>query len=466
MIFQYQRAVGLACVAMFLFLVLSITILPLKTFDVLHFGSSSKNGQHAPTWNPTSNSSQSWTFQAPRDAKNYGLSPGQCDASFPALGHAIERSVAHRKEIGNIKPEDVNTGWRSDGIVHAMIYDNQLYIIEAKGCHRRDFRERSLAILQSIWRAVVSWPGPIPNIEFTFTIDDGAYEQGVSNENPPVTWSLTRKDEPLYDNLWLMADFGFYVWGATGDYNALRKAIKDDEIPFDKKDPRAVWRGGVLVEKEPQDLRKSLIDTAHDQKWADIDFFDWSQGKDGPSNWISIAQLCKYLFPVHTEGRTYSGRLKYILNCHSVSVVHKLQWEENFHHLLVAEGPQQNYIQVERDFSDLQQKIEHYLAHPDEARRIADNSVRVFRDRYLTPAAQACYWRKLFAAWRSVSFEPEFYMTVEEQERLELAKAGDDEEKKSQVAQKFEGKDRKARVPRGMPYEKYMLIESYEDSPW
>ncbi|KAF2496091.1 hypothetical protein BU16DRAFT_459825 [Lophium mytilinum] len=452
---------------MFLFLVISITVLPLKTFDVLHFGTSSRNGSHKtdPTWNHPS-SSHSWTFQAPRDAKNYGLSPEQCDASFPDLGHSLERSIAHRKEVGNIKPEDLGVGWRSDGIVRAMIFDNQLYIIEAKGCHRRDFRERTVAVLQSIWRAVVSWPGPIPNIEFTFTIDDGAYDQGVSSENPPVTWSLTRKDDPLFDNLWLMADFGFYVWGATGDYNALRRAIADDEILFDKKDPRAVWRGGKLPEKAPQELRNSLIASSHNQPWADVDFFDWSQGRDGPNNWISISQLCKYLFPVHTEGRTYSGRLKYILNCHSVAVVHKLQWEENFHHLLVADGPDQNYIQVERDFSDLKQKMEHYLAHPAETRRIADNSVKVFRDRYLTPAAQACYWRKLFAAYREVSFEPAFYMTVAEQERLELDRAGDNEEARNATTRKFEGKDRAEKVPRGMPYEKFTLIEIYEDNPW
>lgn len=56
--------------------------------------------------------------------------------------------------------------------------------------------------------------------------------------------------------------------------------------------------------------------------------------------------------------------------------------------------------------------MNYYLKHPKEAKQIAENSAKVFRDRYLTPAAQACYWRKLFNGWASVSFEPELYMKV------------------------------------------------------
>jgi len=58
--------------------------------------------------------------------------------------------------------------------------------------------------------------------------------------------------------------------------------------------------------------------------------------------------------------------------------------------------------------------MRHLVKNNDEAQRIADNAVRTFRDRYLTPAAQACYWRKLFNAWSTVSFEPELYRTVKD----------------------------------------------------
>jgi len=52
------------------------------------------------------------------------------------------------------------------------------------------------------------------------------------------------------------------------------------------------------------------------------------------------------------------------------------------------------------------------LSHPEDAARIARNNVKQFRDRYLTPAAEACYWRKLVEEWGRHSFEPEFYKEV------------------------------------------------------
>jgi len=48
-------------------------------------------------------------------------------------------------------------------------------------------------------------------------------------------------------------------------------------------------------------------------------------------------------------------------------------------------------------------------AHPEKAKLIANNNVETFRERYLTPAAEACYWRELVRRWKEVSFEPELY---------------------------------------------------------
>lgn len=113
------------------------------------------------------------------------------------------------------------------------------------------------------------------------------------------------------------------------------------------------------------------------------------------------------------KGVSYSGRGKYLQNCNSVVIMHTRRWIENYDHLLVPAGPQQNYVQVERDFSDLPPKMDYLLGHPGEAERIANNSVTAFRDRYLTPAAQACYWREMFHAWSEVSFVPELWEDVE-----------------------------------------------------
>lgn len=57
---------------------------------------------------------------------------------------------------------------------------------------------------------------------------------------------------------------------------------------------------------------------------------------------------------VHAEGRSWSGRLKYILNCDSVAIIHDLEWAAWYYHLLAPSGPEKNHIPVRRDHSDLE----------------------------------------------------------------------------------------------------------------
>lgn len=104
-----------------------------------------------------------------------------------------------------------------------------------------------------------------------------------------------------------------------------------------------------------------------------------------------------------TLGRAYSASLKYRHACRSVIVAHKLQYIQHHHYLLVSSGPEQNYVEVERDFSDLPDRMDELLNDLEKTQRIADNNVKTFRERYLTPAAEACYWRALWEGWNEVS---------------------------------------------------------------
>lgn len=101
-------------------------------------------------------------------------------------------------------------------------------------------------------------------------------------------------------------------------------------------------------------------------------------------------------------GRSYSASLKYRQACNSVIIAHRLQFIQHHHYLLASSGPNQNYVEVERDFSDLADKLEPLVNNPLAAKRIADNSVQTFRERYLTKAAETCYWRALFDGYASV----------------------------------------------------------------
>lgn len=67
-----------------------------------------------------------WTFNTTRDEKLHGLSEDQCDAAFPGLYMEIERAVNYRKRVGSITIEDVDISWKDDGVVRAIIIDQQV----------------------------------------------------------------------------------------------------------------------------------------------------------------------------------------------------------------------------------------------------------------------------------------------------------------------------------------------------
>ena len=77
----------------------------------------------------------------------------------------------------------------------------------------------------------------------------------------------------------------------------------------------------------------------------------------------------------------------------------KRAWIEPHHALLVSSGHKQNFLEVEQDFSDLEKKVLDLLQDQERAQLIAQNSIETFRDRYLTPAAQAYYWRQMIMSW-------------------------------------------------------------------
>lgn len=188
---------------------------------------------------------------------------------------------------------------------------------------------------------------------------------------------------------------------------------------------------------------------------------DWADVATMKGHRLHMAEFCKYMFAIHTEGIAWSGRLRYLQNCESVAVVHQpLEYQAHYYDLLVEEGPEQvsfffclgcwswgvghgawvsragggvvvpdawylvqyradpaitkqNYIAVRNDFSDLEEKIKHYLARPALAERVAKTSAATFRDRYLTPAAEACYWRRMIRSWADCqAFKPEQYDDV------------------------------------------------------
>lgn len=387
-------------------------------------------------------SDSGWQFKYKRDGRNYGLSEEHCKIAFPGLYKEVDRAVEHRKNVvGNITPDELEVEWRGDGIVRAMIHENQLYIINPYVVTDHNHRPRTIATLNAIQRAVTAYSGTLPSIEFSFSVHDHATGEGNSNR---TTWAYTRRQHE--EKLWLMPDFGMFAWPDVGlrSYAELQTILDHEEEDFIGKVPKLVWRGSLAVGSH--DVRSGLIEHTKDKEWADVQELDWSNKTNIQERLLSMQEHCSFMFLAQTEGNTYSGRLKYLLNCHSVLFSHDLDWIELYHHLLQPSGSEQNYIRIKRDYSDLPRKMVTLLDpdHMQQAQRIADSARRMFRERYLTPAAEACYWRALIRGWASVQdFTPDFWMEEE-------------------VFDKVTQTERKKSRPRGAPFESYAIMEEVE----
>ncbi len=251
-------------------------------------------------------------------------------------------------------------------------------------------------------------PEPLPNAEFVMNCFDRA--------DPAAHWAITR--EPSNNVTWLMPDFGFWSWPEphTGAFTEIRrKAIameeRADENPtgkawsWEQKIPKLLFRGASMN----AGVRTALNEQSKDKPWADVRLIKWSEADDTMHELKSPDEHCQYKYLAYVEGVSYSGRMKYLQMCRSVMVSHSMHWQVHVSHLLKSSGPDQNYVEVKDDFSNLDETMKELLADDAKAKRIADKQTEVFRDRYLTPAANVCYWRRLIHAWREISFEPDFY---------------------------------------------------------
>lgn len=347
-----------------------------------------------------------WDWNVSRDSHNPALSHEQCHIAFPKLYYQINQSSYHWQSTDHaISEKDINLDWCTYGCMRLLIYQNELRVLETKDIdHYEDQHDtrRAIAVLSQIHRALLGASANgevVPNIEFTVSVRDYVALPEEQNDSRTI-WSFNRKiGKARDDRLWLMPDFNFWSWERVDNsYSDARRRALTHDAPMADKIPKIAWRGDVKSSR----LRTGYLRVTEGKPWADND-----------DNWIDIDDFCSYLFNAYIEGMAWSGRLKYLLACDSVAVVHELLFMTSYYHLLVPSGPEQNYMSVGRRWSNLEEKIKYFIDHPKRTQGIIRNSIATFRDRYTTPAAEACYWRELFRGYAQVAFDPEPFELVD-----------------------------------------------------
>ncbi|KAI1764162.1 glycosyl transferase family 90-domain-containing protein [Hypoxylon sp. FL1150] len=360
-----------------------------------------------------------------RDRDNLFMNRSRCRAAFPGLFDDIDRLVADRSSRVITIAEMENLSGQEENWMNANTRDHAVGYIDNGNIHitsyKRSTFSRALASLHALHRAIITAPEPIPDIVFNLL-------PGDSTKNASV-WGLCRH---MDDNItWLMPDFGFWAWPepGVGSYIKVQQEAREMElgvpIPRDvleespgispdtesiytwaNKTPKLVWRGAVYVNEYQ---RKQLMNVAKDQSWADVKDIVWTGPGKPPVHLLSVSEFCKYKYIMYVEGHAYSGSLRSQQNCRSVIIAPPLNWTTHYQHLMHNDGPDQNYVEVAKDFSNLAETIAWLEENPEIAERIADNSVRTFRDRYISQAAEVCYWRELIHGWAEVSEKPKIW---------------------------------------------------------
>lgn len=142
-----------------------------------------------------------------------------------------------------------------------------------------------------------------------------------------------------------------------------------DKLSFSEKLDRVVWRGSGF-----RPNRRLLLETYFSHPRCNVgrtDTEDHDQLRYVLPK-MSIKEQLNYKFILSLEGKDVATNLKWIMSSQSLVMTPKLVFETWF-----MEGkliPGVHYVELKDDFSDLIEKMDYYLAHPDEAEQIISNA--------------------------------------------------------------------------------------------
>ncbi|MBE7176019.1 MAG: lipopolysaccharide biosynthesis protein [Mucilaginibacter polytrichastri] len=151
----------------------------------------------------------------------------------------------------------------------------------------------------------------------------------------------------------------------------------NDKKPFREKKDLLIGRGAMTQSHRVRFMERyfghPLCDLGHVGKPGLHDA--WLKPR------LSIPQHLDYKFILSLEGHDVATNLKWILSSNSVAVMPEPKFETWFMEgRLVAD---QHYIRIREDYADLEERIRHFLDHPEKAEAIVHNAnawVRQFFD--------------------------------------------------------------------------------------
>ena len=153
----------------------------------------------------------------------------------------------------------------------------------------------------------------------------------------------------------------------------------NDQTQFKDKRDQLVWRGAAHQQHRIDFLQKFY----NHSKLLDVGSYSKQHDKDAKwqASFMSIQDQLKFKFVLSIEGNDVATSTKWTMSSNSLCFMTKPKYETWF-----MEGelvPNYHYVLIKDDYSDLEQKVNYYIEHAQEAEEIISNAnqyVQQFKD--------------------------------------------------------------------------------------
>ena len=147
-----------------------------------------------------------------------------------------------------------------------------------------------------------------------------------------------------------------------------------DNIPFRNKKDRAIFRGAINCHHHNHHLRKRFMEMYFGSKVCDAGISN--RHASLPAEWtvprISMYDHLRYRYIITIEGNDVATNLKWVMSTNSIAVMPRPTYETWF-----MEGrliPDYHYIEIKPDYSDLEERLAYFSAHPEKAEEIISHA--------------------------------------------------------------------------------------------
>jgi hypothetical protein len=160
----------------------------------------------------------------------------------------------------------------------------------------------------------------------------------------------------------------------------------NDPLKFKHKRSSAVWRGRLHLDVA-KERRLDFL-----RRFNGISRFDFGHINRGDifpelrRERLSISDQLDFKYIVSLEGVDVATNLKWVMSSNSLCFSQKLKFETWYMEGLIKPGF--HYVEIADDFSDLEEKIDYYEDHPDEAEQIIANA-NAYTRQFLNPETES-----------------------------------------------------------------------------